>query len=105
MTAAIEKAIDRTSKHTTKPLADKKAEGFYLTGSLSLKKTDQGINAKLSMAFANWTKKSMFVMPNFEASTRVGNPAKIDNDADAVIDALVDNAQTEVVKVLEKRVK
>ena len=105
MTAAIEKAMDRSSKLTTKPPADKKAEGFYLTGSLSLKKTDQGIEAKLSMVLANWPKKSMFAMPNFEASTKVANPAKIDKDVDAVLDALLDNAQTEVVKVLEKRVK
>ena len=38
------------------------------------------------------------------ASTRVANPAKIDKDVDAVIDALLENAQTEVVKALEKRV-
>jgi hypothetical protein len=44
-------------------------------------------------------------MPNFEASTRVANAAKMAKDVDAVIDALLDNAQTEVVKALEKRVK
>jgi hypothetical protein len=102
---AFEKAIDRSSKLTTKPPADKKAEGFYLTGTVSLTKTDKGIEAKLSMVLATWPKKSMFAMPNFEASTEVANPAKIDKDVDAVIDALLDDAQTQVIKLLEKRAK
>jgi hypothetical protein len=103
MTAAFEKAIKSSSKLTTKPPADKKAEGFYLTGSLSLKKTDKGIEAKLSMVLATWPKKSMFAMPNFEASTEVANPDK--KDVDAVIDALLGDAQAQVIELLEKRAK
>src|SRR5206468_7298666 len=67
VTAAFEKAIDRSSKLTTKPPSDKKAEGFYLTGTLSLKKTDQGVEAKLSMVLATWPKKSIFGAANSEA--------------------------------------
>ena len=105
VTAAFEKAIDRSSKLTTKPPADKKAEGFYLTGTLSLKKTDKGIEAKLSMVLASWPKKSIFGTANSEASTEVANPAKIDKDVDAVIDALLDDVLTKVVKEFEKRAK
>ena len=105
ITAAFEKAIDRSSKLTTKPPADKKAEGFYLTGSLSVKKTDKGIEAKLSMVLATWPKKSIFGSANSEASTEVANPDKVDREVDAVIDALLDDAQTQVVKTFEKRAK
>jgi hypothetical protein len=102
---AFEKAIDRSSKLTTKPPSDKKAEGFYLTGTLSLKKTDKGVEAKLSMVLATWPKKSMFGAANREASTEVSNPDKIDKDVDAIIDALLDDAPAEVVKTLEKKLK
>src|SRR5262249_61017645 len=88
MTPAIEKAIDRSSKLTTKPPADKKAEGFYLTGSLSLKQTDKGIEAKLSMVLATWPKKSIFGSASSAASTEVANPDKSDREVDAVIDEL-----------------
>ena len=102
---AFEKAIDRSSKLTTKEPSDKKAEGLYLTGSLSLKRTDKGVSAKLSMVLATWPKKSMFGTANSEASTEVGNPNKIDKDVDAVIDALLDDLQSKVVKEFEKRAK
>jgi hypothetical protein len=105
MTAAFEKAIDRSSKLTTKPPADKKAEGFCLTGSLSLKQIDKGIEAKLSMVLATWPKKSIFGSASSEASTEVANPDKVDREVDAVIDALLDDAQPQVVKTFEKRAK
>jgi hypothetical protein len=105
MNAVFEKAINRSSKLTTKPPSDKKAEGFYLTGTLTLMKTDKSIEAKLSMVLATWPKKSMFGAANSEASTEVSNPDKIDKDVDAVIDALLDDAQTQVVKAFEKKAK
>jgi hypothetical protein len=101
MTAAFEKAIKSSSKLTT----TKKAQGFYLTGSLSLKKTGKKIEAKLSMVLATWPEKSMFAMPNFEASTEVADPAKIDKDVDAVIDALLGDARVQVIKLLEERAR
>jgi len=105
MTAELERAIDRSSKLTTEPPADKKAEGFYLTGSLSLKKTDKGIEAKLSMPLATWPKKSIFGVASSQAIVEVTNPAKIDKDVDAVVDALLDDARAQVIKALEKRAK
>jgi hypothetical protein len=105
MAAALEKAVDRSSKLTTKPPADKKAEGFYMSGTLSLKKTDKGVEGKLSMVLASWPKRAMFAMPNFGASTEVANPDKIDKDVDAVIDALLDDVQSQVIKLLEKKAK
>src|SRR5215471_6731948 len=74
ITAAFEKAIDRSSKLTTKPPADKTAEGLYLTGTLSLKQTDKGVEAKLSMVLATWPKKSIFATTSSAASTEVANP-------------------------------
>jgi hypothetical protein len=105
MTEAFAKAIDRSSKLTTKPPADKKAEGLYLSGSLSLKQTDQGVEAKLSMVIATWPKKTMFGTANSNASTKVANPDKIDKDVDAVIDGLLEDAVPKVVKEFEKRAK
>jgi hypothetical protein len=105
MTARIEKAINSSSKLTTKPPADKKAEGFYLDGSLSLRRTDKGIEAELKMALADWPKKSIFGVATSKASVEVGDPAKIDKDVDAVIDALLDDVQAKVIKELEKRAK
>src|SRR5262245_15003350 len=71
ITEAFETAIDRSSKLTTDPPKDKKTEGLFLTGSLSLKKTDDGIEAKLSMVLATWPKKSMFATANSSAATEV----------------------------------
>jgi hypothetical protein len=101
----LAKAVDRSSKLTTKPPADKKEEGFYLDGSLSLTRTDKGIEADLKMALASWPKKSIFGTASSKASTQVANPAKIDNDVNDVIDALVDEVQAKVIKEFEKRAK
>jgi hypothetical protein len=89
--AAIANAIDGSSKLTTKPPADKKAEGFYLTVSLSLKKSDKGIEAELKMVLATWPQKSIFGMANSDARVAVANSGKIDKDVDDIIDALLDD--------------
>jgi hypothetical protein len=103
MNASFAKAIDRSSKLTTKAPSDKKAEGFYLDGSLSLKRTDKGIDAELKMAIADWPKKSIFATASSKAGAQVGNPDKIDKDVDDVISALLDDVQSKVIKELEKR--
>src|SRR5437868_6815742 len=69
MKAAAEKAINASSKLTTKPPADKTEEGFYVDGNLnSLTKTDNGkairLQAKVIAQLATWPKKSMFGFPN-----------------------------------------
>jgi hypothetical protein len=105
MNAALSKAIDGSSKLTTRPPTDKKADGFYLDGSLSLRKTDKGIEAELKMVLADWPKKSIFGTASSKASTQVANPDRIDKDVDAVIDALLDDVQDKVIKEFEKRAK
>jgi hypothetical protein len=103
--AALAKAIDHSSKLTTKPPSDKKEEGFYLDGSLSLKRTAKGIEAELKMVMADWPKKSIFGTASSKAGTDVANPAKIDADVDAVIESLLDDVQAKVFKEFEKRAK
>jgi hypothetical protein len=99
---ALAKAINRSSKLTTKPPADKKAEGFYLDGSLTLKKTDKGIEAELKMVMADWPKKSIFATASTKASVEGGDS---DKDVNALLDALVDGVQAKVLKEFENRVK
>src|SRR5689334_18520690 len=70
MKAAAEKAVNASSKLTTKPPADKKEEGFYLDGSLaSLTKSENGsidLEAKIMLTLATWPKKAMFAFPSSE---------------------------------------
>src|SRR5262245_35177967 len=105
VTDALAKAVDRSSKLTTKPPSDKKAEGFYLTGNLSLTKTDKGVKAERTMVLADGPKKSIFGGASSQASTEVRNPDKIDKDVDAIIDALIDDVQSKVIKEFEKRAR
>ena len=106
LNAAFAKAIDRSSRLTTKAPSDKKEEGFYLDGSVSLKKTAKGIAAELSMAMASWPGKSIFGTASSKASVEVDDPSKIsDDDVDAAIQALLDDVQPKVIKELEKRAK
>jgi len=103
--AALAKAVDRSSKLTTKPPADKKAEGFYLSGTLALTKAGTDITAALELVLATWPKKSMFNRATKGATFEKSNPAKIDKEVDELIDTLVDTLQPQVVKALEKRAK
>src|SRR5207248_1327729 len=91
-------AIDHSSKLTTKPPADKNAEGFYVGGDLWLTKTDKGVGAELSVVLADWPKKKMFGSKDSKASTDVTNPAKIDQKVNEVIAAVLEHAQENVVK-------
>ena len=101
----FERAINNSSKLTTKPPADKTAEGFYLDGNLSLKKTDKGIDGKMDMALASWPKKAIFGTATNKAFTDVPNPARIDGDVTALVDAIMDDVKAKVIKTLEGRVK
>jgi len=105
MKAALQKAMDRSAKLTTKPPSDKKAKGFYVDGSVTLKKTANGIEAEIQVVLAHWPDKTIFTAPSkTKATTTVSNPAKIDQDVDAVIEALLDAVAAKVIKVLESRV-
>jgi hypothetical protein len=96
-------AVDRSSKLTTKPPADKTAEGFYVAGEVWLTKTDKGIEAEASVVLADWPKKKMFSNKDSKASADVPNPAKIDQKVNEVIGAILEHLQANVVKELEKR--
>jgi hypothetical protein len=102
---ALAGAIDRSPKLTTKPPADKNAEGFYVGGELWLTKTDKGVGAEISVALADWPKKKMLGSKDSKASTEVANPAKIDQKVNEIITAVLEHAQVNVVKELEKRAK
>lgn len=102
---ALAQAINRSSKLTTKPPADKKAEGFYAAGDLWLRQTDKGIEAELSMVLADWPSKKMFSNKRSKAGPEVPNPAKIDQTVDEVVAAMLEHVQANVVKELEKRAK
>jgi hypothetical protein len=102
LNAALANAINHSSKLTTKPPADKKAEGFYLDGSLTLKKTAKGIEAELKMVLADWPKKSIFSTASTKALVEDGDS---DKDVDAALDALVDGVQAKVLKEFENRAK
>ncbi len=106
MTTSICKALDGSSKFTTKPPSDKKAEGFFVSGTVSLKKTGKGIEATLSLPMATWPGKSMFGAVSEEAAIELDDPSKVsDDDVDAVIEALLKDAQSDLIKALEKRLK
>jgi|SRR3954470_22163972 hypothetical protein len=109
MKAAAEKAINASSKLTTKPPADKKEEGFYLDGSLtSLGKTVNGneidLDAKIMATLASWPKKAMFAFPSAEAEIKGANEKKLDSDVQDLVIALLEDVMPIAIKELEKRV-
>ena|ERR1043166_6920877 len=108
MKAAAEKAINASSKLTTKPPADKKEEGFYLDGSLSsLSKTASGnainLEAKIMAALATWPKKAMFAFPSAESELQGADQKKLDRDVEDLIKGLMDGVMETAIKELEKR--
>ena len=107
--AAVEKAINSSSKLTTKPPADKNTKGFFLATSLaSLDKDDKAKPATLegqaSIAVATWPDESIFATAKGSAKTQVGNPNKLDDDVAALVEDLFDDViKRQVIKVLENR--
>ncbi len=99
---AVGAAIRASSKLTTKPPTDKAAKGLSIMGSVSLTKTDKGIEAEIEWTLSYWPKIKMFGRAHSTASTEVANPEKIDGEVDAVIDGLVDDFRGRVLKTLEK---
>ena len=102
---ALVKAVDRSSKLTTKPPADKNAQGFYAAGVLWLRRTTKGVEAEIDVVLADWPKKNMFGSKNSKAPVAVPNPDKIDQKVDEVVEAVVEHIQENVVKGLEGRAK
>ena len=92
-------AINASAKLTT----DEAEKGFYLDGNLSLKRTDTGIKATLTMQMADWPKKSMFAFPTGHVSVEVYNPKKIDGDVNAAVAGLLTKIQATVIPEFESR--
>lgn len=111
MRATAEKALNRSKKLTTKKPGDKKAEGFYLKGTLvKLERSGEGrktqVNASVSLALATWPRKSMFAFPSASAKLTVGDSKSLDADIEHLVTQVCDAIlSSKVVKVLEKRVK
>jgi hypothetical protein len=95
-------AIDKSSKLTSKPPADKKAESLSIDGSLALTKTKKGIEGKISIAMAK--NRSIFGTANSQAPLPLDDPDKVtDRDVDDVVKALIKDVTPKVVKELEKK--
>jgi hypothetical protein len=108
MKAAAEKAVNGSSKLTTKPPADKTEEGFYMDGSLSsLTKTGAGtsiaLKGKIMAALATWPKKSMFAFPSAEAKIDGAAEKTLDRDVEDLVKGIVDGVMETAIKELEKR--
>jgi len=108
MKAAAEKAINASSKLTTKPPADKTEEGFYVDGNLnSLTKTENGkmigLQAKVMAQLATWPKKSMFAFPSAGAKIDGADEKKMDRDVEDLVTSLIEGVMETAIKELEKR--
>jgi hypothetical protein len=107
--AAVEKAVNSSSKLTTKPPVDKNTKGFFLATSLvSLDKDDKAKPATLegqaSIAVATWPDQSIFATAKGSAKTQVGNPNKLDDETAGLVEDLFDDLiKRQVIKVLENR--
>jgi hypothetical protein len=101
---SFNKAIDKSSKLTSKQPSDKKAESLSLDGGLSLTKTKKGIEAKISIAMAK--DRSIFGTANSQAAIELDDPDKVtDSDVDDLVQALLKDVQPKVIKELEKKAK
>jgi hypothetical protein len=106
ITESISKAIDRSAKFTTKPPSDKKAGGFFVTASVSLKNTGKQLQATISVPYTTWPGKSILGTVSEEADMDLDDPDKVsDDDVDAVIQAVLKDAQADLLKALEKQLK
>ena len=100
--------IEKSKLLSTK--GDKKEEGFYLDGGLTLLKGDSGgksvLAAKVELQLATWPKKSMFGFAKGGASVEVLNDAKVDRDIEDLLSSLFEDLMTkQVVKEFEGRAK
>ena len=96
-------AVNGSSKLTTKQPAKKDAEGVYLDGALSLKRTDKGLEAELNLQLATWPKKAIFGMAKSKAAVPVSNEARLDRDVNDLVDAVLEDASKKALKEFEKR--
>ena len=111
MKTCVERAINGSSKLTTKKPRDRKAPGFYVDGSLvKLERIGSGakttIRASLRLALATWPKKSMFAFPSGSAKLTIGETKRLEAEIEYLVGQMLDALlQSKVVKVLEKRSK
>lgn len=111
MKAAAEKAINKSSKLTTKPSKDKKAKAFYLDGSLSkLDKVTKGkkeiLEGEMKLALADFPKKSMWGFASGSAKLPDPNPKKLDKDVEWLVAEIVAAVmKKDVIKAFEAKLK
>ena len=118
MKAAAVKAINKSSKLTTKPINDKdkgkddakKPMQFYVGGGVSkITKYSKGkkefLKAEMKIQTASWPKKSMFGFADGNRAFVDYNAKRIDKEVEELLSELVDVLMTkDVVKALEARV-
>jgi hypothetical protein len=100
MNSSLADGVNGSSKLTT----DDAPKGFYLGGSLTLKRTDTGISAVLTMQLGDWPSQSMWGFATPKGATEVRRPAKIDDDVDFLVKAVLAKALTTVLPQFESRV-
>jgi hypothetical protein len=111
MSAAAAKAVNRSSKLTTKQAAGGDEDGFYVDGTLtSLTLSGEGksatLKAECKMLLATWPAKSMFAFPSGSAEFEVDADGKLDKDAAELVAGLVESLMGDKgVKELERRAK
>ena len=111
MKAAAEKAINKSSKLTTKPSKDKKAKAFYLDGNLfKLNKVTKGnketIEGEIKLQLADFPKKSMWGFASSSGKLPDPNPRRIDKDVEWLVAEIVETAvKKDVVKAFEAKIK
>jgi hypothetical protein len=103
MSDAIEDAIDSSPKLTTTKPPDKEPKGLSINGSLTISKSDKGVQAEIEWTLSYWPKTSIFGHAHSKTPwVEMRKPEKIDNDVEDAIDALVADFKNKIVKVLEK---
>jgi hypothetical protein len=104
VTEALTKAIDRSSKLTTSPPADRNQEGFYLGASVVLKKnSDRAIIAEMKVALGTWPNKRIFATVR-DRQDGSSNVPRLDPLVDGTVDSLVERMlRRQVLKEFEKR--
>jgi len=104
----MEKAINASSKLTTKPPADKKAGGYYASLNLvALEKEQKGnkinLNAEISKFIGTWPDKRLLTAKSSSSATLEGaDPNKLDKEVERAVGDLMEAVADTVVNFLEK---
>src|SRR5262245_49273535 len=108
MKATLEKAINGSSKLTTKPPSDKNTERFYVDGRLISTKEEKGamivLKGDIKMLLATWPQKSLFAFPSGSAKVETSKSDNLDAAVKDLIEAILESVLDSSIKELEKRV-